>query len=76
MLLWLGERFGRVNSRGVGLSISDMNLTHRQLAEIVATTRVTVTKALTRFRTEGLLVKDGNDDLLIHNCREDARSSE
>jgi CRP-like cAMP-binding protein len=69
LLLWLGERFGRVNSRGVGLSISDMNLTHRQLAEIVATTRVTVTKALTRFRTEGLLVKDGNDELLIRNCR-------
>ena len=63
-LLWLGERFGRVNSRGVSLSLDDMNLTHRQLAEIVGTTRVTVTKALTRFRQEGQLVKEGADDLL------------
>ena len=66
-LLWLGERFGRVSSRGVSLSLDDMNLTHRQLAEIVGTTRVTVTKALTRFRQEGLLVKDGDDDLLTRS---------
>ena len=63
-LLWLGERFGRVSSRGVSLSLDDMNLTHRQLAEIVGTTRVTVTKALTRFRQDGQLVKDGDDELL------------
>jgi hypothetical protein len=63
LLLWLGERFGRISSRGVSLSLDDMNLTHRQLAEIVGTTRVTVTKALTRFRQEGQLVKDGEDDL-------------
>ena len=66
-LLWLGERFGRISSRGVSLSLDDMNLTHRQLAEIVGTTRVTVTKALTRFRQEGQLVKDGDDDLLTRS---------
>lgn len=71
LLLWLGERFGRVNSRGVSLSLADMNLTHRQLAEIAATTRVTVTKAITRFRLERLMVKDGNDELLVRSCRYD-----
>lgn len=64
VLLWLGERFGRVSSRGVSLSLDDMNLTHRDLAEIAGTTRVTVTKALSRFRQEGSLVKDGMDELL------------
>lgn len=68
LLLWLGERFGRVNSRGVSLSFAEMNLTHRHLAEIAGTTRVTVTKALTRFRQEGSLVKAGDDELLQPDC--------
>ncbi len=34
LLLWLGQRFGRVSSRGVSISFEDMTLTHRQLAEI------------------------------------------
>lgn len=66
LLLWLGQRFGRVSSRGVSLSFDDMNLTHRQLAEISGTTRVTVTKALSRFRQEGHLLKDGPDEFLLH----------
>ena len=66
LLLWLGQRFGRVNSQGVSLSFDDMNLTHRQLAEISGATRVTVTKALSRFRQEGHLIKDGRDDWLLH----------
>ena len=65
LLLWLGERFGRVNSRGVSLSFDEMSLTHRHLADIAGTTRVTVTKALTRFRQEGSLLKEGADELLL-----------
>lgn len=65
LLLWLGQRFGRVSSRGVSLSFSDMNLTHRQLAEISGATRVTVIKVLSRFRQDGYLVKDGVDELLL-----------
>ncbi len=65
LLLWLGERFGRVNSRGVSLSFLTMNLTHRHLAEIAGMTRVTVTKALTRFRQEGRLLREGDDELLL-----------
>lgn len=64
LLLWLGERFGRVSSRGVSLSFDEMNLTHRHLAELAGTTRVTVTKALARFRQEGSLIKEGTDELL------------
>lgn len=68
LLLWLGQRFGRVSSRGVSLSFDDMNLTHRQLAEISGATRVTVTKALSRFRNDGFLLKDGVDELLLHHA--------
>lgn len=64
LLLWLGERFGRVNSSGVSLSFQGMNLTHQQLASIAGMTRFTVTKALTSFRKEGTLIKQGDDELL------------
>ena len=64
LLLWLGERFGRVGSQGVSLSFNAMNLTHRNLAEITGLTRVTVTKALIRFRQEGRLSMRGHDELL------------
>lgn len=65
LLKWLGERFGKVNSLGVSLSLSDMNLTHRNLAELSGSTRVTITKALTRFRQDGLLISTAHNDLLI-----------
>ena len=65
LLMWLGQRFGRVSSRGISLSFDDMNLTHRHLAELAGLTRVTVTKALSRFRQEGVLLTDGSDALLL-----------
>lgn len=65
LLLWLGERFGRVSRRGVSLSFQEMNLTHRHLAEIAGMTRVTVTKALSHYRQAGMMVREGNDELLV-----------
>jgi CRP-like cAMP-binding protein len=69
LLLWLGERFGQTSSRGVSLSFNALNLTHRNLAEITGMTRVTVTKALIRFRQDGLLTKQGQDELLRRDDR-------
>jgi CRP-like cAMP-binding protein len=65
LLLWLGERFGRVSRRGISLSFQEMNLTHRHLAEIAGMTRVTVTKALSHYRQSGLMVREGEDELLL-----------
>jgi CRP-like cAMP-binding protein len=39
LLRWLGVRFGQDSSRGYRLSLKDMNLTHRSLAEICGLTR-------------------------------------
>lgn len=64
LLIWLGKRFGRVSSQEISLSFSGMNLTHRNLAEITGMTRVTVTKALIRFRQEGRIARQGDDELL------------
>lgn len=65
LLLWLGQRFGRVSSRGVSISFEDMNLTHRQLAEISGATSVTVTKALSRFRHHGYLLKGNHSGVAL-----------
>jgi hypothetical protein len=65
LLHWIGERFGRISSSGTTLSLEDMNLTHRHLADIAGMTRVTVTKSLTRFRSQGLVVKVSEADLLV-----------
>lgn len=65
LLHWIGARFGRVCSRGTTLSLEDMNLTHRHLADIAGMTRVTVTKALTRFRSLGQVVRLSETDLLL-----------
>jgi CRP-like cAMP-binding protein len=68
LLLWIGERFGRVSRRGVSLSFDDMNLTHRHLAEISGLNRVTVTKAISHFRQQGYLLREGVDELLLREA--------
>ncbi len=65
LLQWIGARFGRISSSGTTLSLEDMHLTHRHLADIAGMTRVTVTKSLTRFRSEGQVVKVNEADLLV-----------
>ncbi|WP_161795835.1 helix-turn-helix domain-containing protein [Synechococcus sp. GFB01] len=47
------------------MSLNELNLTHRALAELCGLTRVTVTKLLSRFRLDGQLVAVGGGDLLI-----------
>lgn len=65
LLIWIGKRFGRESRRGVSLCFDELNLTHRNLAEISGLTRVTVTKAISHFRQAGSLVREGEDDWLI-----------
>lgn len=65
MLRWISVRFGQVNSYGHRLSLKEMNLTHRDLADLCGLTRVTVTKNLNRFKALGVLRGVGDADLLI-----------
>jgi CRP-like cAMP-binding protein len=52
LLLLLAQEFGQVETEGVRLTL---RLTHHQLATIIGTTRVTVTRLLRDFRNEGWL---------------------
>jgi CRP-like cAMP-binding protein len=65
LLSWIGRSFGQVNSHGCRLSLSELNLTHRALADLCGLTRVTVTKLFSRFRLEGRVINVSESDLLI-----------
>jgi CRP-like cAMP-binding protein len=65
LLRWLSLRFGQVSRQGHRLSLKEMNLTHRGLADICGLTRVTVTKNLNRYKALGLLQPAGESDLFI-----------
>jgi len=65
LLRWIGTRFGQVSSRGYRLSLREMNLTHKALADLCGLTRVTITKNLNRYKANGVLQKVSDDDLLI-----------
>jgi CRP-like cAMP-binding protein len=65
LLAWIGRRFGQVSTRCYRFSLKDMRLTYKTLADICGLTRVTVTKALNRYKVDGILQQVSKDDLLI-----------
>lgn len=52
LLGWLAKRFGRSVNQG---NLIDLRLTHQDLAELVGTTRVTITRTLGQFEQQGLI---------------------
>ena len=52
LIIWLGKRFGREIEQG---QIIDLRLTHQQMAEIVGSSRVTVTRILNNFEKQGII---------------------
>jgi len=54
LLHWLAQRFGYPVPQG---RLLDPLFTHQQLAEILGTSRVTVTRALSQLKEEGKLIK-------------------
>jgi CRP-like cAMP-binding protein len=64
LLYWLAERFGIRTPQGWLLEI---NLTHQSLAELIGSTRVTVTRQLQEFEQDGQLVKLRRHSYLLPN---------
>ncbi len=52
LLTWLAKRFGHPVEQGNAI---DLRLTHQDLAELLASTRVTVTRLLNQFEQQGLI---------------------
>ena len=53
-LIWLGEKFGRDVDLG---KLIDIAVTHQEIAEVINTTRVSVTRMLQQYEEEGLLTR-------------------
>lgn len=53
-LVWLSEKFGREVEQG---KLIHLNITHQEIAEVLNTTRVTVTRLLQQFEEEASLVR-------------------
>lgn len=52
LLTWLAKRFGREIDQG---RLIDLRLTHQDLAEILGTTRVTITRTLSQLEQQGFI---------------------
>jgi CRP-like cAMP-binding protein len=53
-LVWLSEKFGRDVEKG---KLIDLNVTHQDIAEVLNTTRVTVTRLLQQLEEEGTVLR-------------------
>lgn len=51
-LIWLSQKFGRDVDRGI---LIDIGVTDQEMAEVINTTRVCVTRMLQQFEAEGRL---------------------
>ncbi|HEY9830278.1 MAG TPA: Crp/Fnr family transcriptional regulator [Stenomitos sp.] len=52
LLNWLARKFGQEVQQG---QLIDLHLTHQEIAEIIGTTRVTVTRLLNEFEKQGMI---------------------
>ncbi len=60
-LVWLSRKFGREVEQG---QLIYLNATHQEMAEVLNTTRVTVTRLLQQFEEEGMLLRQKRQIIL------------
>lgn len=52
LLEWLAKKFGKANEKG---QLIDLRLTNQDIADILVSTRVTVSRALSQFEEQGII---------------------
>lgn len=65
LLVWLGNKFGCEVPQGI---LIDLRLTHQNIAELIGTTRVTVTKVLKELEVEGKIIRQQRHYIIL--CRQ------
>ena len=61
----MAGKFGREIRQG---KLIDFKLTHQELADVVGTTRITVTKTLNQFEREGLIIRPKTKCIILRRC--------
>ncbi|OCR00540.1 Crp/Fnr family transcriptional regulator [Oscillatoriales cyanobacterium USR001] len=64
LLAWLAKKFGSQVKNG---QLIDLGLTHQDIAEILGTTRVTITRALNNFEQKGIINRLSVHRIVLHN---------
>jgi CRP-like cAMP-binding protein len=62
MLAWLAKKFGRGVDKG---HILDLGLTHQDLADLLGTTRVTITRIITQLEQQGMINRLPRKQILV-----------
>lgn len=62
LLTWLSKRFGRAVNEG---QLIDLRVTHQELAEMIGSNRVTVTRMLNNFEKEGLICRESRSLIVV-----------
>lgn len=62
LLIWLSQKFGRETDRGRSI---ELKLTHQDLADVIHTTRVTVTRLLNLFEREKFIARHQRHLILL-----------
>jgi CRP-like cAMP-binding protein len=62
LLTWLCKKFGRKVSKG---HLIELRLTHQDIAELLGTTRVTITRVLKQFEQQGIVQRLPNHLTLL-----------
>lgn len=66
ILVWLAQKFGREVNSG---RLIDLRLTHQAIAEVIGTTRVTVTRLLNQFEREGVISRPRRHYIVLRHER-------
>lgn len=66
ILIWLAGKFGREVEKG---KLIDLPLTHQELAEVIGTTRVTVTKLINQLEQEGVIARPRRNLIVLQSDR-------
>ena len=64
MLIWLARKFACKVEQG---QLIDVRLTHQELAEVIGTTRVTVTRLLSQFEREGIIYRPRRNFIVLNS---------
>ena len=64
LISWLGDRYAVRDNGGYLL---DMRLTHQAIAEMIGSTRVTVSRMLKEYEKEGKLIRLSHQKLLLQS---------
>jgi len=65
LLIWLACKFASQVEQG---QLINLRLTHQEIAEVIGTTRVTVTRLLSQFEQEGIIYRSRRHLIVLPSC--------